>query len=454
MSSDTLLRPDLRWWRSKKGLGVLAGSPGTFLRVSEAGAAVLDDVEAGRRVGRSSLTERLVATGAAHPEPGAPLAATDITVVVPAFARSEGDVERVQRLVSMLAPLRVVVVDDASPHPVDVACHRLVRRDTNGGPGAARNSGLALVDTPAVAFVDSDVEIPGGSVLILSGHLRDPAVSMVAPRVMSREGNSAVAQYEALRSPLDMGARPASVRPGSHVPHVPTAVLLVRTDTARARFDEGIRWGEDVEFVWRSVNAGALCLYEPSVTCTHEPRPGIRAMLAQRFAYGRSAASIDSRIPWSVAPVRANLFLVLPLALVLARQTLWAATALLVALAWTDFALRGMGLPSRRRLDVARLSVSSASGSLARAVCREWWPLFAAVGVLVPVVAFVLLLPLSALLLIDTARSRPENQATFLLLRLLDWGSYGLGVWAGALRERSVRCLLPRLSVRRSARGA
>jgi hypothetical protein len=177
-------------------------------------------------------------------------------------------------------------------------------------------------------------------------------------------------------------------------------------------------------------------------------------MLAQRFAYGRSAASIDSRIPWSVAPVRANLFLVLPLALVLARQTLWAATALLVALAWTDFALRGMGLPSRRRLDVARLSVSSASGSLARAVCREWWPLFAAVGVLVPVVAFVLLLPLSALLLIDTARSRPENQATFLLLRLLDWGSYGLGVWAGALRERSVRCLLPRLSVRRSARGA
>ena len=107
-----LLRPDLRWWRSKKGLGVLAGSPGTFLRVSEAGAAVLDAVEAGRRVARSTLTERLVATGAAHPEPGAPLAATDITVVVPLFARSAVDVERVQRLVAMLAPLPVVVVDD------------------------------------------------------------------------------------------------------------------------------------------------------------------------------------------------------------------------------------------------------------------------------------------------------------------------------------------------------
>lgn len=449
-----LLRPDLRWWRSKKGLGVLAGSPGTFLRVSEAGAAVLDAVEAGRRVARSTLTERLVATGAAHPEPGAPLAATDITVVVPLFARSAVDVERVQRLVAMLAPLPVVVVDDASPHPVDVDCHLLLRRDTNGGPGAARNSGLAHVETPAVAFVDSDVEIAGSSVLALSGHLSDPAVSMVAPRVMSRDGNSVVAQYEALRSPLDMGARPASVRPGSHVPYVPTAVLLVRTETARARFDEGIRWGEDVEFVWRSVAAGALCLYDPSVTCTHEPRRGIRAVIAQRFAYGRSAAVIDSRIPWSVAPVRANLFLVAPLVLILARQTLWAGTALLVALAWTDFALRGMGLASRRRLDVARLSISSASGSLARAVCREWWPLFAAIGAFVPIVAFVLLLPLSALLLIDTARSRPANQAMFILLRLLDWGAYGLGVWAGAMQQRSVRCLLPRLSVRRSARAA
>lgn len=453
MSTSTVLHPDRRWWRAKTGLGVLAGSPGTFLRVSEAGAPVLDAVEAGRRVERTTLTARLVATGAAHPEPGSPLAAGDITAVVPVFARSAADVEQVQRLVSMLAPIRVVVVDDASPMQVDVACHRLVRRDTNGGPGAARNSGLAAVDTPVVVFVDSDVEIPGSSVLALSGHLADPAVSMVAPRVRSQEGTSIVAQYEALRSPLDMGTRPASVRPGSHVPYVPTAVLLVRTDTARARFDEGIRWGEDVEFVWRSVSAGALCLYDPSVTCTHEPRRGIRAVVAQRFAYGRSAAVIDSRIPWSVAPVRANLFLVAPLALVLARQTLWAATALLVALAWTDFALRGMGLTSRQRLDVARHSLASASGSLARAVCREWWPLFAAVGAFVPVVAFVLLLPLSALLLIDTARSRPSNQVTFLLMRLLDWGAYGLGVWAGALRQRSVRCLLPRLSVRRSARG-
>ena len=98
--------------------------------------------------------------------------------------------------------------------------------------------------------------------------------------------------------------------------------------------------------------------------------------------------------------------------------------------------------------------ISSACGSLARAVCREWWPLFAAIGAFVPIVAFVLLLPLSALLLIDTARSRPANQAMFILLRLLDWGAYGLGVWAGAMQQRSVRCLLPRLSVRRSARAA
>ncbi|HEY9557036.1 MAG TPA: hypothetical protein VIR58_09890, partial [Acidimicrobiales bacterium] len=38
------------------------------------------------------------------------------------------------------------------------------------------------------------------------------------------------------------------------------------------------------------------------------------------------------------------------------------------------------------------------------------------------------------------------------LLRALDDAAYGAGVWAGCLRERSVRALLPRLSGRIQAR--
>ncbi|MEY3690742.1 MAG: hypothetical protein RJB57_397, partial [Actinomycetota bacterium] len=412
-AGHAVLRADRRWWRSRDRRGVLAGSPGTFLRVSENGAAVLDSVEAALPVGRSVLTSRLVATGAAHPEPGAPVAATDVTVVVPVFAAGADTVRQVQQLVDSLAPVAVVVVDDCSPVVVDVHRATVVRRETNGGPGAARNSGLGSVGTPVVAYVDSDVQITAADILRLTGHLADPQVALVAPRVSSRDGRRAVEQYDALRSPLDMGPHPATVRPRSHVPYVPTAVLVARADTVRAGFDEGLRWGEDVEFVWRSVAAGAVCIYDPAVTCTHEPRRSIAAMITQRFGYGRSAAGIDSRIPWSVAPVQANVFHVAPLALLLAGQLPWAITALTVSVAWTFIALRGMGLAARDRLEVARLSVSSASGSLARAVCREWWPAFAVASVFSPAFTVALFVPLSALLLIDLRRSRPSNQALF-----------------------------------------
>lgn len=63
---------------------------------------------------------------------------------------------------------RVIVSDDASPDPVDAGVRELglrrvrvevVRSERNGGPGAARNRALSLVDTPWVAFLDGD-EVP------------------------------------------------------------------------------------------------------------------------------------------------------------------------------------------------------------------------------------------------------------------------------------------------------
>jgi len=94
----------------------------------------------------------------------------DVTVVIPAH----GYPGPLRALLAALSdqgdparPLPVVVVDDASVPPVvlDGCDHRglaleVVRRTTNGGPGAARNTGLEHVATRWVAFIDAD-ELPG-----------------------------------------------------------------------------------------------------------------------------------------------------------------------------------------------------------------------------------------------------------------------------------------------------
>ncbi|WP_026329847.1 glycosyltransferase family 2 protein [Thioalkalivibrio sp. ALE12] len=106
-----------------------------------------------------------------------------IAVVIPYFQRQPGLLRRcVQSVLDWRSGLaiHVVVVDDGSPLPADREIGDLlgngevviIRKD-NGGPGAARNTGLDHVprDTPFVAFLDSDDQwigpFPGDAVRAL-----------------------------------------------------------------------------------------------------------------------------------------------------------------------------------------------------------------------------------------------------------------------------------------------
>lgn len=100
--------------------------------------------------------------------------AADVTVVVPAF-RSASTVGRtVASLLGQSAGRpRVVVVDDGSDDDTAAAASAAgaeVLRRPNGGPGAARNTGVAAVVSTFVAFCDADDVWPPDRLELDLGH--------------------------------------------------------------------------------------------------------------------------------------------------------------------------------------------------------------------------------------------------------------------------------------------
>jgi mycofactocin system glycosyltransferase len=326
----TRYRLDSSWRRPAGGNVVVAGSPLRLFRLSTGGAQVAAMVEVGEAPDTAAvhqMLDRFVEAGALHPQhPTAPFRPAQVTIVVPAFGPLQAS------LVEQLArhPGPVVVVDDAGPAPFgnDAPPDRvqLVRHERNQGPAAARNTGLALVTTPLVAFLDTDVTPDGDWLLPLLTHFADERVALVAPRVMGAPGDTRLHEYEQRHSSLDLGDEPARIAAGTRVSYVPAAALVCRVAALRAidGFDADMRVGEDVDLVWRLAAAGYRCRYEPAGQVRHTPRATISAWCRQRMGYGRSAAPLAQRHPGALAPVRMSGWSALAWVLLVARHPLLA----------------------------------------------------------------------------------------------------------------------------------
>jgi len=478
---------------------VTGGSPTRVLRLTAAGARQVRAWFSGTPVGDAAaartLARRLLDAGIAHPvpAPGGGPAAADVTVVIPVK-------DRAAELARCLAGLRdggagyragyrVIVVDDRSDDGDAVAKAAaghgatVIRRPVNGGPGAARNTGLAAASTPFVAFLDSDCVPRPGWLDGLLPHFSDPAVGAAAPRIVPHEsGPGWLARYEGASSTLDMGARPSVVRPGARVSYVPGAALVVRRSAAGEGFAGGMYVGEDVDFVWRMAGAGWTVRYEPSAVMGHDHRVTFRAWFSRRADYGTSAAELEERHPGAVRPLYASWWTIGAWTALLSGRPVTAAavtgtaTALLarrlsavtgerwplprdLPASVRDSCCPGDGNSERKRPPsgaawklAARLAgggTAAAGRPLGSALSRTWWPLAIPAAAVFP----RLRLPVAALVLapplLDWADRRPPlDPVRYTAARLLDDAAYSVGVWQGCLRRRVLRPLIPVLGSR------
>lgn len=195
-------------------------------------------------------------------------ASYDVMVVVPAYNVGRYIQDCLASLIGQSDPAwRCIVVDDGSTDDtaarigmIDDPRIRLVRQ-ANAGVSAARNRGLAEVDTPFVIFLDGDDRLHPDAIQRLHQAIVDDAgaaAAFGAMRKMLADGRPYPGEkpLTAVRYPsgdvVEAMVRENFLANGGHV--------LVRTEAARVAggFDPRLRLSEDWEFWCRLALTGSF----------------------------------------------------------------------------------------------------------------------------------------------------------------------------------------------------
>lgn len=442
------------------GRTLIGGSPMRVLRLRPGcpplaanQVIVVDDPASGQ------LVERLLRAGMALPVIERAIQPAAVTVVIPVRDRPA----MLDRLLTALGDMDVVVVDDASTRPERIAAvaqrhgARLVPLLRNVGPAAARNIGIAETTTQFVAFVDSDVVVEGRVITALLAHFDDPELAAVAPRIRSLDNgsHSGASRWEREVPSLDLGPHSGPVRPWSAIGWVPSACVVVRRNDLSGGFADR-RVAEDVDLVWRLLASGRQVRYDASLVAFHEARATRCAWLARKAFYGTGGAWLAREHGgWAAPAVFSPVTAAMAAAAVVGRW--WSLPVVVAGALLTRAHLqRTLGdTPEKRRLAwlLVGRSLISTGRQIRQLALRHWWPV-TAVAVLgsrrtrrvVGVAAMVDLV----------AHADPDPARTLhrFAIRRLDDLAYGAGLWFGAARLGSARVLMPELTGVRGRGGA
>lgn len=220
------------------------------------------------------------------------------SVIVPTYDRGALLGEAVASVLAQtVTDFELLVVDDASPAPPRLPEDprvRLVRRPVNGGPAAARNTGLEVARGRYVAFLDDDdLWLPGRLALALQGLARAPVAVCWDDFADGARGGHRVFEGQVGDTILDA-----------------TTPQLGATAIARAvcpRFEPRFAPCEDVDW-WLRVAAGLPVATVPSVGLLYRRHAGARHRTHLRARIEGSLALLDHHAAWFAAHPRAAAF--------------------------------------------------------------------------------------------------------------------------------------------------
>ena len=201
-----------------------------------------------------------------------------VTVVVAAYNEEAVIERRIDNLLALDYPaekLSVVVASDASSDRTNDLVAAAAERDDRvslldcprGGKVAAQNRAVAGITTDVVAFSDANCTWAPDALRHLVAALADPDVAYVCGQL--RYETAAGTNREGTYWRYEMKLRDAESRLGSVTGGNGSIYALNRRDYV----DVDPRWGHDLSFPYRMVQAGRRAVYEPLARAFEKPTP-------------------------------------------------------------------------------------------------------------------------------------------------------------------------------------
>lgn len=194
------------------------------------------------------------------------MSAPTFSVIIPTYGRARFLEDAVDSVLEQtVADLECLVVDDASPTPVTLKADRrlrIIHRSENGGPAAARNTGLSEANGEYIAFLDDDDVYTPDRLSIAAEGLANAPLAICWSRFMdSTVSGGRMLMGDVRDSILD-----------ATTPHL--GATAVRRDVVEP-FDERFVATQDVEW-WLRMSAKAPVWTVPKVGFLYRRHSGAR----------------------------------------------------------------------------------------------------------------------------------------------------------------------------------
>lgn len=229
------------------------------------------------------------------------------SIIVPVYNRPDEVAELLESLTQQtLKDFEVIIVEDGSAIPCENVCREYedkldihYYRKDNSGPGQSRNYGAERASGAFLLILDSDVVVPPGYIAAVTEELRQhPCDAFGGPDAAHPNftPTQKAISYSMTSFFTTGGIRGGKQKLDKFYPR--SFNMGIRRDVylSLSGFSK-MRFGEDIDFSYRIVEAGHACRLFPSAWVWHKRRTDWRKFFRQVYNSGIARINLEKRHP-------------------------------------------------------------------------------------------------------------------------------------------------------------